>query len=63
MPILGPLLGRSLASALGHAVHWIGAALLIATGMLSVLATLGLCQAGPGSGPLRARRTSGTETC
>jgi len=37
MPILGLLLGRSLASALGHAAHWIGAALLIATGTFAVV--------------------------
>jgi manganese efflux pump family protein len=37
MPILGLLLGRSLASALGHAAHWIGAALLIATGLYAVI--------------------------
>jgi len=32
MPILGLLAGRGLASALGRAAHWAGAALLIATG-------------------------------
>lgn len=37
MPILGLLLGRSLASPLGHAAHWIGAALLIATGIYAVV--------------------------
>ena len=37
MPILGLLLGRSLASILGHAAHWIGAALLIITGLYAVL--------------------------
>ena len=37
MPILGLLLGRSLASALGHAAHWIGAVLLIATGIYAVV--------------------------
>ena len=36
MPVLGLLLGRSLARALGHAAHWIGAALLIATGLYAV---------------------------
>ncbi len=40
MPILGLLLGRSLASTLGHAAHWIGAALLIATGLYSVAEAL-----------------------
>ena len=37
MPILGLLLGHSLAHALGSAAHWIGAALLIATGGYAVL--------------------------
>ena len=37
MPILGLRLGRSLASALGHAAHWIGAALLTATGIYAVV--------------------------
>ncbi len=32
MPILGLLLGHRLAGTLGHAAHWIGAALLIAVG-------------------------------
>jgi putative Mn2+ efflux pump MntP len=40
MPILGLLLGRSLAHALGHAAHWIGAALLIATGIYAVVQAL-----------------------
>lgn len=39
MPVLGLLLGHGFASALGQAAHWIGAALLIATG------TYGLIQA------------------
>jgi putative Mn2+ efflux pump MntP len=37
MPILGLLLGRSLAHELGSAARWIGAALLIATGGYGVL--------------------------
>ena len=37
MPILGLLLGQSLAHALGSAAHWSGAALLIATGGYAVL--------------------------
>lgn len=37
VPILGLLLGRSLASALGHAAHWSGGALLIATGVSAVV--------------------------
>jgi len=40
MPIAGLLLGHSLAAALGQATHWIGAGLLIATGLYAlVLAT------------------------
>jgi manganese efflux pump family protein len=37
MPVLGLLLGRSLASTLGHGAHWIGAVLLIATGLYAVI--------------------------
>jgi manganese efflux pump family protein len=37
MPLLGLLLGQSLASTLGHAAHWIGAALLVATGLYAVV--------------------------
>ena len=37
MPILGLLLGRSLADALGQAAHWIGAALLVAAGIYAVV--------------------------
>ena len=37
MPILGLLLGRSLADSLGRTAHWIGAALLIATGLYAVI--------------------------
>jgi putative Mn2+ efflux pump MntP len=37
MPLLGLLLGHSLARTLGDAAHWIGAALLIATGSYSVV--------------------------
>jgi putative Mn2+ efflux pump MntP len=40
MPLVGLLLGRSLATALGHAAHWIGAALLIATGCYTVIQAL-----------------------
>ena len=36
MPLLGLLLGHSLAHTLGDAAHWIGAALLIATGIYAV---------------------------
>ena len=37
MPILGLLAGRSLAGTLGHAAHWTGAALLIATGIYALV--------------------------
>lgn len=37
MPIVGLLLGRSLADTLGHAAHWIGASLLIAAGLYAVV--------------------------
>ncbi len=37
MPILGLLAGRSLAATLGHAAHWIGGGLLIATGIYAVI--------------------------
>ena len=37
MPILGLLLGHSLPHPMGSAAHWIGAALLIATGGYAVL--------------------------
>ena len=40
MPILGLLLGRSLATTLGHAARWIAAALLIATGLYTVIHAL-----------------------
>jgi manganese efflux pump family protein len=37
MPILGLLLGHSLAGVLGHAARWIGASLLIATGVYALI--------------------------
>jgi putative Mn2+ efflux pump MntP len=37
MPVAGLALGHSLASALGHAAHWIGGALLVATGAYSLI--------------------------
>lgn len=37
MPIVGLLLGRGLATTLGHAAHWIGAGLLIATGLYTLV--------------------------
>jgi len=40
MPLLGLLLGRSLATTFGHDAHWVGAALLIATGLYAVVQAL-----------------------
>lgn len=40
MPIVGLLLGRGLAGALGGATRWIGAGLLIATGLWAVVQSL-----------------------
>jgi putative Mn2+ efflux pump MntP len=37
MPIIGLLAGRGLARTLGHGAHWIGAALLIATGAYALI--------------------------
>lgn len=37
MPLLGLLLGRGLAGTLGAAAHWIGAGLLIATGVYALV--------------------------
>ena len=37
MPILGLLLGHGLAPTLGHAAHWIGSGLLIATGIYALV--------------------------
>jgi putative Mn2+ efflux pump MntP len=51
MPLLGLVLGRSLASALGHAAHWIGAALLIAAGLYTVWQYAGARRGRPGDPP------------
>jgi putative Mn2+ efflux pump MntP len=40
MPLLGLLLGHGLAGAFGHAARWIGAALLIATGLYGLVQAL-----------------------
>ncbi len=37
MPLLGLLLGHGLAGTLGHAARWIGAALLIGTGLFALI--------------------------
>jgi putative Mn2+ efflux pump MntP len=44
MPIIGLLLGHSLATALGRTAHWIGAGLLIATGIYALVQSV--CGAG-----------------
>jgi putative Mn2+ efflux pump MntP len=54
MPILGLALGHSLASTLGHAAHWVGAGLLIATGGYGLLQALRTGAAGA-SGPPAAQ--------
>jgi putative Mn2+ efflux pump MntP len=55
MPALGLLLGRSLAGTLGHAAHWAGAGLLIATG------GYGLIQAARAARAARAVRSPGAQ--
>jgi putative Mn2+ efflux pump MntP len=40
MPILGVVIGRSIATALGADAHWLGVALLIATGAYGLYGTL-----------------------
>lgn len=56
MPVLGVLLGHSLAADLGPATRWLGAALLIATGCYALLQAVrsrgpGKHPAGPAPGP------------
>jgi manganese efflux pump family protein len=51
MPILGLLLGHSLASTLGHAAHWTGAALLIATGIYSLIQAIRSPESQEGQAP------------
>ncbi len=49
MPIVGLLLGHGLASSLGHAARWIGAGLLVATGLYALAkAMFGREKDGPG---------------
>ena len=50
MPILGLALGHSLASTLGHAAHWVGAGLLVATGAYALVQAMRAAAAGA-SGP------------
>jgi len=56
MPILGLLLGRSLANALGRAAHWIGAVLLIATGIYAVVQAI---RSQDGKAPVPAGQRTG----
>lgn len=59
MPILGLLLGNSLARTLGNAAHWIGAGLLIATGTYALIQAVRSRSAGSGedqAGPQGAAR-------
>jgi manganese efflux pump family protein len=60
MPIIGLLAGRGAAGALGHATRWLGAALLIATGVYGLVqalrsardaASTGTPSSGPPSAP------------
>jgi putative Mn2+ efflux pump MntP len=51
MPILGLLAGRGLAGTLGRAAHWIGAALLIATGAYALIQAVRSQRSPPGRDP------------
>jgi manganese efflux pump family protein len=51
MPIIGLLLGHGLAGTQGHAAHWIGAGLLIATGVYALTQAIRSRRAGPGGPP------------
>ena len=58
MPIIGLLLGHGLAAALGHDARWIGAGLLIATGIYAlVLAVHGTDRPQGGGEPEPGQRT------
>lgn len=50
MPIAGLVLGRSLAGPLGHAAHWAGGGLLIATGGYTLILAARSGPAAPGTG-------------
>jgi putative Mn2+ efflux pump MntP len=56
MPIAGLALGRGLAGTLGHTAHWIGAALLIATGAYSLIQAR---RARPAEGPPPSQHIGG----
>ena len=57
MPILGLLLGNSLARTLGDAAHWIGAGLLIATGAYALIQAVRSRGAGGGEDQAATQRT------
>jgi putative Mn2+ efflux pump MntP len=58
MPIVGLLLGRGLAGPLGGAARWVGAGLLIATGVYAVVQSLrGREQGDDGRGDVAGERT------
>ena len=50
MPIIGLLAGRGAAGALGHATRWLGASLLIATGIYSLAQALRSARDAAGAG-------------
>lgn len=57
MPILGLLLGESLARTLGNAAHWIGAGLLIATGTYALIQAVCSRRADSGEDQAATQRT------
>jgi manganese efflux pump family protein len=58
MPVVGLLLGHGVAGGLGRSAHWLGGAMLIAVGMISLVLALGGSGGGvpSGSGPLGTGR-------
>ena len=64
MPLIGLLLGHSLAASLGDAAHWIGAGLLIATGLYAFIQAVrnretGNHDGGPADLPIRRMLITG----
>jgi putative Mn2+ efflux pump MntP len=57
MPIVGLVLGHSLASVLGRAAHWIGGALLVATGSYSLIQVMRDRRQQGGSRPAQGQST------
>lgn len=63
MPIVGLLLGHRLAGPLGHAAHWIGAALLVITGSYALIQAVRSRRAGgPGRQPTGTGQPTGQLT-